>query len=189
MRRHVVAARMRSLPWLARFSLTAGGLGYMPLASGTWGSLPPCLLVLLLLCSGQPVWMTQVILALLALWGAVSCIRFGTAAEQAVGVKDPGCVVADEVAGMCIALAGMSWCELGGTGCGEASCAAECTAEGCRIAWQVAGAFLLFRVFDVIKPPPCGTLQRVRGGWGILLDDLLAGVYAAVCLRLVLAFV
>jgi phosphatidylglycerophosphatase A len=163
---------MRALPWLARVSLTAGGLGYARFASGTWGSLPPCVAVAVLVWGDQPVWMVNAVLALMGLWSAVACVRFGAAAEWAVGRKDAGCVVADEVAGMCIALAGLQWWS-------------PAEAEGAwRSGAQIAAAFLLFRFFDVAKLPPCNALQRVRGGWGILLDDVIAGVYASVCVHL-----
>ncbi|MBL9140742.1 MAG: phosphatidylglycerophosphatase A [Phycisphaerae bacterium] len=156
--------------------MSAGGLGYARFASGTWGSLPPCVAVALLVWTGQPVWIINTSLVLLGLWASVACVRFGKAAEWAVGAKDPGCVVADEVAGMCIALLGLQWWLPG-----EA---------GDRWWWhsgvQLLAAFLLFRFFDVLKPPPCGQLQRVRGGWGILLDDVFAGVYASVCVHLLM---
>lgn len=167
----VAAARMRSLPWFARVSLTAGGLGYARFASGTWGSLPPCVAVAVLVWGDQPAWIINTALALLGLWAAVACVRFGGAAERAVGRKDVGCVVADEVAGMCISLAGLHWWDAGAPD------------SWWRNGVQIAGAFVLFRAFDVAKLPPCGALERVRGGWGILLDDLIAGVYAAVCVH------
>lgn len=172
-RPHVAAARMRALPWLARWSLSAGGLGYARFASGTWGSLPPCALVLALVWLAQPLWVVNAALALLGLWGAVACVRFGGAAERAVGTKDAGCVVADEVTGMCIALLGLRW--------------ASPESEGWwwSTLWQVGAAFVLFRIFDVLKPPPCAQVQRLRGGWGILMDDVLAGVYASVCMHLI----
>lgn len=171
-RPHVAAARMRSLPWCARWSLSAGGLGYARFASGTWGSLPPCVLVAGLVWAGQPVWVVNTALALLGLWAAVACVRFGPAAERAVGVKDPGCVVADEVAGMCIALIGLQWAMPGADGWAQAASV------------QIVLAFVAFRFFDVVKLPPCNQVQRVRGGWGILLDDVIAGVYASVCVHL-----
>jgi phosphatidylglycerophosphatase A len=46
-----------------------------------------------------------------------------------------------------------------------------------------AGAFILFRVFDIVKPYPARSLQELRGGWGVVLDDVVAGVYANVCMR------
>ncbi len=177
-RPHVAKARMRALPWFARFSLSAGGLGYARFASGTWGSLPPCVLVALLLRFDQPLWVVNTSLAFMGLWAAVACVRFGSQAEWAVGAKDPGCVVADEVVGMCIALISLQWLTPG-------------SQSGVLCWWWQSGyqlglAFVLFRFFDVVKLPPCQQLQRVRGGWGILLDDIIAGVYASICVHLLM---
>jgi len=49
-------------------------------------------------------------------------------------------------------------------------------------------AFLLFRIFDIAKPFPCRRLEKLPGGWGIMADDWMAGVYAAICLRVALHF-
>jgi phosphatidylglycerophosphatase A len=81
--------------------------------------------------------------------------------EARVGIHDPGSVVVDEVAGMLVAL----------------------IAAPPGIGWAL-GLFLLFRVFDVWKPYPIARLQDLPGGWGIVVDDLLAGVYANVLGRL-----
>ena len=52
------------------------------------------------------------------------------------------------------------------------------------MSWKVALlGFLMFRVFDIVKPPPARQLERAHGGWGIMLDDLAAGVYAALVLQ------
>ena len=58
--------------------------------------------------------------------------------------------------------------------------------EGAQ-AGDVAG-FLLFRLFDIAKPFPCRRLEKLPGGWGVMADDWMAGVYAAICLRLALHF-
>jgi len=47
---------------------------------------------------------------------------------------------------------------------------------------------VLFRIFDIAKPFPCRRLERLPGGWGVLADDWMAGVYAAICMRLALHF-
>lgn len=92
---------------------------------------------------------------------AVLSVPAATATETRYG-KDPHCVVIDEVVGIQIVLVG-----------------SEPTLYG------VAAAFLLFRVFDVWKPFPIDRLQSLPGGWGIVADDVLAGVYT----RVVLGFV
>jgi phosphatidylglycerophosphatase A len=74
--------------------------------------------------------------------------------------KDPGVVVVDEVVGQWITLAGMT-----------------------AVNWKSwAAAFLLFRIFDILKPPPVRQLERLPGGVGIVLDDVMAGLYGALVL-------
>jgi phosphatidylglycerophosphatase A len=91
---------------------------------------------------------------------AVAGIWAASAVERIVGRKDPGKVVVDEVAGQLVALTTVplmfrSW-------------------------WPIVLAFLVFRFFDIVKPYPAGRLESLAGGLGILADDLVAGVYAAV---------
>ena len=55
--------------------------------------------------------------------------------------------------------------------------------------WKyLLAAFVIFRIFDIVKPFPCRRLEHLPGGWGIMADDWMAGVYAAICLRLALHF-
>ena len=158
-------AALAAMPWLARQSLTVGGLGYARFASGTWGSLPPCVAALLAVAVLPAGW-----------WWGVSAVML---AEELVGTKDPSCVVLDEVAGMSIALLGHRWALRDGS-------------EGLGWLWAalvtVGLAFVFFRALDIVKPPPCRALQEVKGGRGILLDDVLAGVYACVATHLVNPF-
>lgn len=158
------ATGMATLPMLA---ITSGGLGLMRPASGTWGSLPPPLVAVLLAWSGAPWWMAYASLALMLLIGCIACIRFGDDAERAFGAKDPSSCVADETAGAALALLAVPWPILwptpdSGLGAVIASCAA---------------GFVLFRAFDVWKPGAIRGLQDRRGGWGILLDDLGAALW------------
>jgi phosphatidylglycerophosphatase A len=85
---------------------------------------------------------------------------------RALGAHDPGCVVIDEVAGQALALAFLPWSP----------------------AVAIMG-FLAFRVFDIIKPPPARQLESLPGGLGIVADDLAAGLYANLAVRLLLAVV
>jgi len=141
------------------------GLGAMRPASGTWGSLPPVMLAGAMLAAGlgprSAVYLA--VLVAVAMVFSLACVMHGDAAEAKWG-KDPAHVVADETAGQCLPLLALpvsvshSWLAAGG--------------------WLL-GAFLAFRVLDILKPWPAGRLQDVPGGWGILLDDLAAGAYAA----------
>mgnify|MGYP003343495322 FL=1 len=103
MKQRVSPAELRrAIGGWAWFSATAGGLGHMWPASGTWGSLPPVLLFGGLAWWGAAVWAH--VLAQLALCAASSagCLRHGGKVEAALGRKDPGAVVIDEVAGMAL---------------------------------------------------------------------------------------
>ncbi len=146
--------------------LTVCGLGLLKPAPGTWGSAPPLILVLLLLWAGSAAWMVNAALILVAVVFAVSCVTFGRWAERHFHARDPRQVVADETVGQCVALMLLPWREV---------------VDGDGWAWNItlaATALVAFRFFDILKPPPIGALQRLPEGWGILLDDVLAGLYA-----------
>ena len=174
----IARERLAALPPFARFSVTVGGLGFARFAPGTWGSVPPCVAVLVLVAVllADLAWVIDAVLGAMLAWAVIGCELWGARTEEALGVKDPSCVVLDEVAGMAISLLGLHWTLRDG-------------AEGWRWAWTaVAGtamAFLLFRAFDIVKPPPCRAMQAVKGGRGILLDDVFAGIYACVIMHVV----
>lgn len=152
--------------------LHVGGLGHAPIASGTFGSLPPVVLAILLVQLGQPHWLINLCLILLGIAFSIACIRFGALAEATWGRKDPGQVVADEVAGQCVALFGLPWMAP--------------DAEG-ALGWNLIlaiGAFLAFRFFDILKPPPARNLEKLQGGLGILVDDLITGAMALVVMQI-----
>lgn len=139
---------------LRELLVTACGLGYAPWASGTFGSLGG---VALAAWAGftYPDYYVYIVLALALLLTLLGATQ-GDWAERRYGKKDPGEYVLDEVVGYLVAAA---WPVFGG--------------------WTHLGvAFLLFRLTDILKPPPARRLEKVRGGWGILLDDLVAGVWA-----------
>lgn len=157
---------------IERLLLTVFGLGRLRPAPGTWGSLPPVVLAwgLATFVGIDHAWMITLSLVLMAVLFSIVCVRFGRFAEREFGQKDPREVVADETAGQSIALLLLPWH-------GEHA-----------MAWNalVAGvAFASFRLFDIVKPPPVHQVQRLPAGWGILFDDLLAGVYALVVAQVV----
>jgi phosphatidylglycerophosphatase A len=133
------------------------GCGYAPIAPGTAGSLAAILIAWLLVtyADWQPLWFGALALAATApaIWAA------GVTAE-ALSLNDPGVVVVDEVVGQWLALAG---------------------ARPLNVKSWI-GAFLLFRLFDIWKPVPARQLEKLPGGVGIVADDLMAGVYAALVL-------
>lgn len=148
--------------------LTTFGLGRLRPAPGTWGSLPPCALALALIALGagpvQSPWLFYGSLAAVLAIFSLACIMHTDAFEKSVGRKDPGSICADETAGVCLPL-----CVLPVT---------DSTPLWQAAAW-IAGAFLAFRLTDIVKPWPARQIQSVPGGWGVLLDDLVAGLYAA----------
>ena len=135
---------------------SAFGVGYMPLAPGTWGSAVG--LALWFFLPASPTVQGVVILTLFVV-GSWS----GSVAERHFGRTDPGQVVIDEVMGMLITLFlnPVGW-------------------KGAIV------AFLFFRVADVIKPFPANRLERLHGGVGVMADDAMAAVYANLALRLVI---
>jgi phosphatidylglycerophosphatase A len=164
--------------------LTAFGLGFLRPASGTWGSVLPvaiigALVVMLGLDGLSTVdrWIVNLLLLVLLVAFTFACAVWGDWAEAHWRWKDPGQVVADEVAGQAIALLLLPW---------QPMASARDLMTNILIA---ATAFLAFRFFDIVKPPPAGALQRVPGGWGIVLDDLAAGVYALIATQFLARFV
>ena len=144
---------------LAVFLATAAYTGYFPIAPGTVGSAVGLAVYALVRWSGSPVVEISVILLLFA-----AGVWAGTAAERYFGGIDPGPIVLDEVVGMLITLA---FIPVGWTG--------------------VVAGFVLFRLFDVIKPFPAGRMEKLHGGLGVMADDAMAAVYANVSLRLLMA--
>jgi phosphatidylglycerophosphatase A len=146
------------LDGLATLVATGLGSGYAPVAPGTAGSA----VGLVLFWPMRGLWAGWQVAAILAL-SAVGVAAAGRVARRA-GQEDPGLVVVDEVAGMWVTLAFLPVTPL----------------------LAVLG-FVAFRAMDVFKPWPARDLEGLPGGWGIMADDLMAGVYAHLLLRVLLA--
>lgn len=153
--------------------VTTFGLGHRRPASGTWGSMPPVALALVMMLTGfgprESAFAYFGVLTCVMMTFAWACIAHGDLAEVRFGKKDPSQVVADETSAQCIPLLAIPWAGLETWG---------------RTLTTLALCFIAFRVMDIFKPPPARGLQRVPGGWGILVDDLIAGIYAAVLVNL-----
>jgi len=92
--------------------------------------------------------------------------------------EDPHAVVVDEAVGVWIALLAVP--------CTSATSVSLLVSSSSSLHWcYVLGAFILFRFFDIVKPLGIHRLESVKGGWGVMLDDILSGVYAAVLLLLI----
>jgi len=146
------------------------GLGFLPVAPGTWGSLPPVVVYMILASLVSNPWITFIVMGLMVIDFSLVCVLFSDEAIKVNDKKDPGEVVVDEGAGQAVTL--MFLCFLG----------ANCCLVG------VLG-FLLFRIFDIIKPWPCRRLEKLPSGVGILMDDIMAGIYAGILLLIIMQFV
>lgn len=160
---------------MKRMLTSCFGLGRLPLAPGTWGSLPP-VIVFALCCyfGASSALMTNVMAALILIGGFV-CVQFAPAAIAATGRNDPHEVVADEFAGQAVTFLFSPFLAMG-------------QASGLQILATALVGFVLFRIFDISKPWPIRKLEQYPAGWGILADDLLAGVYAWVVLQICIRF-
>jgi len=158
---------------MKRLAASGFGLGWLPLAPGSWGSLPPAIIFALLSHFNASSPMIIVVMAALAAAGSIVCVKCAPASIAATGDADPSEVVADEIAGQAITFI----------------FAGAFVTAGTPMVWGLTlGGFFLFRIFDVIKPCPARRLEKLPRGWGILADDIVAGLYAGlslvICLRL-----
>lgn len=134
------------------------GLGYLPGPTGTYGSA-----LGLLIWWVAASWQEPVLECLIAAALLICSVPAASRAEELLHRADPGQVVCDEVSGQLIALLFLPF---SGT--------------------VAFAAFLLFRAFDIVKPFPVNRLELLPRGWGIVADDVMAGLYANVALRFLL---
>jgi len=141
------------------FLSSNAGLGYVPVAPGTFGTLAGIPAFWLMAKLPLPLWLLT--------FAALLCLSFWVAgaAGAIYGVVDDGRIVIDELLGYLVTVAFLPF------------------------SWTTALlGFACFRLFDVSKPPPVNWLDRkLKNGFGVVLDDVAAGVYAAILLRLLLA--
>lgn len=141
---------------LIRFVATGAGVGYFPIAQGTMGALL-ALILFGILPTPSPILFILTIAVLM-----VAGVYSASVVEQEVVSRlgptlgrDPGIIVIDEVVGMLIALIAIP-----------------------KTTKLLIFAFVLFRIFDIVKPFPAQQSERLPGGWGIMMDDIIAGIYA-----------
>ena len=138
------------------FVATGFFIGNLPFAPGTFGSLIGLPLCFLL----SRLDLLESVICILVF--IVFAMGIASTAEKIIKQRDPGQIVIDEIAGLMVTLAGLPF-----------------------NLWTVLAGFVIFRVFDILKPFPIRMLdRRVGGGSGIVLDDLLAGVYGNLIIRL-----
>ncbi len=141
------------LATVATVLATGFGAGYSPVAPGTAGTLVAVPLALLLPAGAIAQAAALAAVIAVSIWAADVTAR-------RVGLKDPGLIVADEIAGFFVSVAFLP-----------------------PTTTTLVAGFLLFRLFDIAKPPPCRQAEALPGGLGVVADDLLAGVYANLVLR------
>lgn len=154
-----ISAVPPSIPIGPKLIATFFYTGYIPLAPGTFGSIAAFILYFPMIQNHWTYYLTAVVaITLVGVWAS-------GVVEKTGGILDPSFVVIDEVAGQLITLflIPFSWKML------------------------IAG-FLLFRILDIIKPFPARRAEKLHGGWGIMMDDVLAGVYGNLLLWLGLHF-
>jgi phosphatidylglycerophosphatase A len=157
-----------------RWFVTLGGSGMSPVAPGTFGSLAATLLLALIVYLFRqtnvpltPTTWNAILLGGILIYGAL-CVALGKWATEYYGRKDPGACVLDEGAGICLTALLVP------------------LYPGVHEGWALLAIFVAFRFFDIFKLPPAKQLERLPYGWGILLDDLAAAVYANIVCQVVL---
>lgn len=179
---HRAPLKPLNIPTLALSSL---GIGFLRPAPGTLGSIPPAALAWLMLMLGAGPLALNITIAATLVVSSILCVLFGEYAEKRFGRKDAAEVVIDETAGVSLPLLFLP----AGAFPGVNLLAAPDTDAIIRVTLIAGGAFLLFRLFDIVKPPPVRTLEKLHAGWGVLIDDLVAGIYALLVMQLVLRFI
>lgn len=159
-----VAESSRRTPLWATLIATFFGIGRLRPGPGSWGSAATVLLWAALAYALAPSLRTPVAFALAVVVTLIG-IPAATQVARGSGIKDPQFVVIDEVAGQLVALVAVP------------------------LAWKsLLAGFILFRVFDIVKPPPVRQLEALPEGAGIVLDDVAAGLYALGIVHLLLHF-
>jgi phosphatidylglycerophosphatase A len=150
-------------PW-ATLVATFFGIGRLRPGPGSWGSAATVLLWAALAHALAPSLRTPVAIVLAVVVVSIG-IPAATRVARGSGIKDPQFVVIDEVAGQLVALVAVP------------------------LAWKsFLAAFILFRIFDIVKPPPVRQLEALPEGAGIVFDDIAAGLYALGAMHLLLHF-
>jgi len=133
--------------------------GYIPIAPGTFGSLI-ALAIYLIPGFENP----TILLTLISLFSIIG-IYTGNKFEKIYG-KDPAQCTIDEMVGMWITLLFIP-----------------------KYIWYILIAFIIWRILDIIKPFPANIVEKIKGGWGIMLDDIVAGIYSLILVHIIIYFI
>jgi phosphatidylglycerophosphatase A len=159
---------------MKRLLTSCFGLGWLPMAPGSWGSLPSAIIFWIVYYLGGSWVLALSLMIVLFVAGSAVCIKFSDAAVAATGKKDPNEVVADEIAGQSLTFMAMPLLMH--------------SPSVSQIVTIAVLGFFLFRLFDTVKPWPSYRLEELPAGWGILADDIMAGVYAGITLVIAAKF-
>lgn len=141
---------------MVKVIVTGLGTGYCPVAPGTAGTIVAVPLYFILSPFSWPLYLITLLAATV-----LSC-RLCDTGERLFGVKDPPQIVIDEIIGFLWAMFAVP-----------------------PTTFSILGVFLIFRLFDVVKPHPVRLLEnRLPGGWGVVMDDVAAGIYANICIHI-----
>lgn len=147
---------------LARIISTGLGIGYFPIAPGTIGAL--AILILYWISPEISAWQLLIILSSLSAIGIFSATITEKEMKEKLGPEmgnDPSIIIIDEMIGMLIALIAIP-----------------------KTTLFIIVAFILFRIFDIMKPFPVHQAEKLPSGWGIVFDDVIAGIYANILIQI-----
>jgi phosphatidylglycerophosphatase A len=148
---------------LKKLLITFFGTGYLPIAPGTWGSLLAVILFSVVAPFTDNTPLLRGILIVAIVLATIAGVVLGRWAVEFFQKKDPSQYVLDEAAGMWLSVLLIPF------------------HDGASLFMVCLVQFILFRIFDIIKPTPARQAEGLPLGWGIMADDLVAGAYANLC--------
>ncbi len=144
---------------------TLFGIGYFPKAPGTAGTLFAAIVYFVLPDNWFYGWQNSIFALIIILIGSVISVFFISKAEEGLG-HDNGKIILDEFWGYLIAILFLP-----------------------KTLIIIIAAFILFRIFDILKPEPVDVLQKLPKGWGVMADDIMAGIYTNIVLQITIRLV
>ena len=161
-RKHTDLSRSKDFPWFPKLIATSFGVGFLPVAPGTWGAILAIILWLPLYLLCENPWIIFGVTLAATVVYTIAGTWASTESEKYWG-KDPVVACADETVGQWLTMLPLSWVPQSHW-------------------WEILLALALFRFFDIAKPLGIRSMERFPGGWGMMADDILAGIYSAAIL-------
>ena len=151
---------------IKKLILSCFGLGFLPIAPGTWGSMPAVAIFLVLHNFYPAAVVCGTVIVISIAISSIFCLLWAGEAEKLGNEKDPGWIVIDEFAGQMVAILPIAVINR-------------------KVLPATIAAFVFFRIFDVLKPSPARECELLEGGCGILADDIVAGLMTGVLLQII----